>query len=162
MNRYARQVALPEFGAAGQRALERASVLIAGAGGLGSPLAMYLAAAGIGKIGLVDYDVVDETNLHRQILYGTSDVGRPKLDAARDRLHDLNPGVDVVTHDARLASANALEILRDYDVIVDGTDNFPTRYLVNDASVFLGKPVVHGSIFRFDGQLTTFVPASAA
>jgi molybdopterin/thiamine biosynthesis adenylyltransferase/rhodanese-related sulfurtransferase len=157
--RYARQVALPELGVAGQEKLRAASVLIVGAGGLGSPAALYLAAAGVGTLGLVDCDRVDATNLHRQILYGTSDVGRPKLDAARERLADLNPDVNVVTHHARLASDNALDILRDYDVIIDGTDNFPTRYLVNDACVLLGKPNVYGSIFRFDGQVSVFATA---
>ena len=131
-------------------------MLIVGAGGLGSPAALYLAAAGVGRIGLVDFDKVDITNLHRQILYGTSDVGRPKLEAARERLSDLNPDVTIETHDARLTSANALEILGQYDVILDGTDNFATRYLVNDACVLLGKPNVYGSIYRFDGQLSVF------
>ena len=156
MNRYARQIALPEIAEEGQRKLASASVLIIGAGGLGSPLALYLAAAGVGRIGLVDFDVVDATNLHRQILYSTSSVGRKKVDAARERVLDLNPEIDVVTHEARLTSANALDILRDYDVIVDGTDNFPTRYLVNDACVILGKPNVYGSIFRFEGQASVF------
>jgi len=156
VNRYARQITLPEFGEAGQAKLRAASVLIIGAGGLGSPAAIYLAAAGVGRIGLVDFDRVDETNLHRQILYGTADVGREKLDAARDHLRDLNPDVTVETHAARLSSANALEILRGYDVIVDGTDNFPTRYLVNDACVLLSKPNVYGSVFRFDGQVSVF------
>ena len=141
---------------AGQEKLRKASVLIVGAGGLGSPAATYLAAAGVGRIGLVDFDNVDVTNLHRQILYGTSDVGRPKLEAARERIVDLNPEVEVVTHAARLSSENALEILRGYDVILDGTDNFPTRYLVNDACVLLGKPNVYGSVFRFDGQASVF------
>jgi molybdopterin/thiamine biosynthesis adenylyltransferase/rhodanese-related sulfurtransferase len=156
MNRYARQITLPEIGEAGQEKLRRASVLIVGAGGLGSPAALYLAAAGVGTLGLVDFDRVDATNLHRQILYGTSDVGRPKLEAAQERLQDLNPDVRVVPHAARLTSENALEILRDYDVILDGTDNFATRYLVNDACVLLGKPNVYGSIFRFDGQVSVF------
>ncbi|HEX6642332.1 MAG TPA: molybdopterin-synthase adenylyltransferase MoeB [Thermoanaerobaculia bacterium] len=156
MDRYARQVTLPEIGVAGQAKLRRASVLIVGAGGLGSPAALYLAAAGVGTLGLVDFDRVDETNLHRQILYGTSSIGRPKLDAARERLEDLNPDVRIVTHDARLTSENALEIIRDYDMVLDGTDNFATRYLVNDACVLLGKPNVYGSIFRFDGQVSVF------
>ena len=156
MNRYARQITLPEIGEAGQEKLRRGSVLIVGAGGLGSPAALYLAAAGVGTIGLVDFDRVDVTNLHRQVLYGTSDVGRPKLDAAQERLADLNPEVRVMAHDARLTSENALEILRGYDVILDGTDNFATRYLVNDACVLLGKPNVYGSIFRFDGQVSVF------
>ncbi len=155
-NRYARQITLPEIGTAGQAKLANASVVIVGAGGLGSPAALYLAAAGIGRLGLVDFDRVDETNLHRQILYGTADLGRPKLEAARARLHDLNPGVVIDTHEARLTSQNALDLLRRYDIVVDGTDNFPTRYLVNDACVILGKPNVYGSIFRFDGQASVF------
>jgi sulfur-carrier protein adenylyltransferase/sulfurtransferase len=156
VNRYARQITLPEIGEAGQEKLRRASVLIVGAGGLGSPAALYLAAAGVGTLGLVDFDRVDATNLHRQVLYGTSDVGRPKLEAARERLADLNPEVRVVTHEARLTSENALEILRGYEVVLDGTDNFATRYLVNDACVLLDKPNVYGSIFRFDGQVSVF------
>ncbi|HEY0372112.1 MAG TPA: molybdopterin-synthase adenylyltransferase MoeB [Thermoanaerobaculia bacterium] len=154
--RYQRQITLPEIGEAGQRKLGEASVLIVGAGGLGSPTAIYLAAAGVGRIGLVDFDRVDITNLHRQILYGTSDVGRPKLEAASERLHDLNPEVRIETHEARLTSENALEILASYDVIIDGTDNFATRYLVNDACKILNKPNVFGSIFRFDGQASVF------
>jgi adenylyltransferase/sulfurtransferase len=154
--RYQRQITLPELGEVGQRKLLDGSVLVVGAGGLGSPTSIYLAAAGVGRIGLVDFDRVDITNLHRQILYGTSDVGRPKLEAARERLHDLNPEVQIETHEARLTSENALEILGRYDVIVDGTDNFATRYLVNDACKILGKPNVYGSIFRFDGQASVF------
>ena len=156
MNRYTRQTTLPEIGDAGQRKLREAAVLIVGAGGLGSPTALYLAAAGVGRIGLVDFDNVDVTNLHRQILYGTSSVGRPKLEAAKERLEDLNDEIAIETHEARLTSDNALEILGSYDVIVDGTDNFATRYLVNDACVLLGKPNVYGSIFRFDGQASIF------
>lgn len=156
MNRYTRQITLPELGPAGQAKLAAASVLIVGAGGLGSPVALYLAAAGIGRIGLVDFDRVDETNLHRQILYTTSDVGRSKLDAAAARLRDANPDVTIVTHEARLTSENALAILRGYDVVVDGTDNFATRYLVNDACLLLGIPNVYGSIYRFDGQVSVF------
>ncbi|HEY0159396.1 MAG TPA: molybdopterin-synthase adenylyltransferase MoeB [Thermoanaerobaculia bacterium] len=156
MARYARQVILPEIGPEGQEKLRRAKVLIVGAGGLGSPVSIYLAAAGVGTLGLVDFDRVDVTNLHRQILYGTSAVGRPKLEAAKERLADLNDDVHVVTHSARLTSENALEILAGYDVVVDGTDNFATRYLVNDACVLLGKPNVYGSIFRFDGQVSVF------
>ncbi|MGZ8868567.1 MAG: HesA/MoeB/ThiF family protein, partial [Thermoanaerobaculia bacterium] len=148
--RYQRQITLPEIGEHGQRKLGKASVLIVGAGGLGSPTSIYLAAAGVGRIGLVDFDRVDITNLHRQILYGTSDVGRPKLEAARERLNDLNPEVAIETHETRLTSENALEILARYDVVIDGTDNFATRYLVNDACKMLGKPNVYGSIFRFD------------
>ena len=154
--RYSRHLVLPEVGMNGQLALKAASVLCIGAGGLGSPLALYLAAAGVGRLGLVDFDVVDLSNLQRQILHGTSDLGRPKLDSARDRIHDVNPHVAIETHEERLTSANALDILTDYDVIVDGTDNFPTRYLVNDACVLLGKPNVYGSIFRFEGQASVF------
>ena len=156
MNRYARHLALPNFGEEGQQKLSRGSVLIVGAGGLGSPASLYLAAAGVGRIGLVDFDDVDITNLQRQVLYGTSDVGKPKLDAARARLVDLNPDIEVVTHHGALMSENALDVLHGYDVVLDGTDNFPTRYLVNDACVLLGKPNVYGSIFRFDGQASVF------
>jgi adenylyltransferase/sulfurtransferase len=154
--RYSRHLILPEVGLAGQRRLKAASVLIVGAGGLGSPLALYLAAAGIGRMGLVDFDVVDESNLQRQILHGTADVGAPKLESARRRLADLNPGVAIELHEARLDRDNALPILGRYDVIADGTDNFATRYLVNDACVLLGKPNVYGSIFRFEGQASVF------
>jgi adenylyltransferase/sulfurtransferase len=150
--RYSRHLILPDVGLEGQRRLKAASVLLVGAGGLGSPLALYLAAAGVGRLGLVDCDRVDLTNLQRQVLYGTSQVGRPKLAAARERIADLNPHVQVETYETRLTSANALEILSAYDIVIDGTDNFPTRYLVNDACVLLGKPNVYGSIFRFDGQ----------
>ena len=155
-DRYTRQTTLPEIGEAGQRKLLQSSVLIVGAGGLGSPTSLYLAAAGVGRIGLVDFDRVDVTNLHRQILYGTSSVGRPKLEAARERLEDLNSDVKIETHEARLSSENALEILAKYDVVIDGTDNFATRYLVNDACVILGKPNVYGSIFRWEGQASVF------
>lgn len=141
---------------AGQRKLRAAKVLLVGTGGLGAPAALYLAAAGVGQIGLVDFDRVDLSNLQRQILYSTADVGRPKLEAARARLEGMNPRVRIVPHEARLDSSNALEILRPYDVVVDGTDNFPTRYLVNDASVLLGKPNVYGSIYRFEGQVSVF------
>jgi adenylyltransferase/sulfurtransferase len=154
--RYARQITLPEIGTAGQARLAAASVLIVGAGGLGSPAAIYLTAAGVGRLGLVDFDRVDETNLHRQILFATSDVGRPKVEAARARLRDLNPEVSIETHAARLTSANALEILAGYNVVLDGTDNFATRYLVNDACVLLGKPNVYGSVLRFEGQASVF------
>ncbi|HSU13396.1 molybdopterin-synthase adenylyltransferase MoeB [Longimicrobium sp.] len=154
--RYSRHVIIPDVGMEGQQKLKAARVLLVGTGGLGSPLALYLAAAGVGTLGLVDFDVVDETNLQRQVLHGTSDVGRKKLDSARDRLRDINPHVNVITHDARLTSANALEILRDYDIVADGTDNFPTRYLVNDACALLDKPNVYGSIFRFEGQVSVF------
>ena len=157
--RYSRHLILPQVGLEGQRRLKASRVLLVGAGGLGSPLALYLAAAGVGHIGLVDFDTVDLTNLQRQILHGTSDVGRPKLDSARDRVADVNPHVDLQTYETRLTSANALAIIRDYDVVVDGTDNFPTRYLTNDACVLLGKPNVYGSIFRFEGQASVFATA---
>jgi sulfur-carrier protein adenylyltransferase/sulfurtransferase len=154
--RYGRHLILPEVGLEGQRRLKAASVAIVGAGGLGSPLALYLAAAGIGRLGLVDFDRVDASNLQRQILYGQSSLGQPKLEAARRRLADLNPHIVVETHETRLTSANALDILGRYDIVADGTDNFPTRYLVNDACALLGKPNVYGSIFRFDGQASVF------
>jgi adenylyltransferase/sulfurtransferase len=154
--RYSRHLLLAEVGLSGQKRLKASSVLLVGAGGLGSPLALYLAAAGVGRIGIVDFDVVDHSNLQRQLLHGTKDVGRPKLDSARDRIHDVNPHVEVVGFETALSSANALDILRDFDVVADGTDNFPTRYLVNDACVFLGKPNAYGSIFRFEGQASVF------
>lgn len=154
--RYSRHLLLPEVGPQGQRRLKQSRVLLVGAGGLGSPVSLYLAAAGVGTIGMIDFDTVDETNLHRQILHGSSDVGRPKLDSARERLAEANPHVAFESIPERLTSANALEILDEYDVVVDGTDNFPTRYLVNDASVLLGKPNVYGSIFRFEGQASVF------
>ena len=147
--RYSRHLIMPEVGMRGQLKLKQASVLCIGAGGLGSPVALYLAAAGVGRIGIVDFDVVDYSNLQRQVIHGTPDVGRPKLDSARDRLNAINPEVTVETHDVALSSDNALDLLTGYDIIVDGTDNFPTRYLVNDACVLLGKPNVYGSIFRF-------------
>ncbi len=154
--RYARHVILPEVGMDGQRRLKASSVLLIGAGGLGSPLALYLAAAGVGRIGLVDFDVVDESNLQRQILHGTEWVGRPKLESAKARLVDLNPTVRIDAYEEALTSENALRLFADYDVVADGTDNFPTRYLVNDACVLLNKPNVYGSIFRFEGQATVF------
>src|SRR3954464_3516856 len=150
--RYGRHLLLPEVAIDGQRRLKAARVLVIGAGGLGSPAALYLAAAGVGTIGLVDFDIVEVTNLQRQVLYGTGDVGRSKLDAAKDRLHDANPNVKLELHATRLTAANALTIVREYDLVLDGTDNFATRYLVNDACVLLGKPNVYGSIFRFRGQ----------
>ncbi len=156
IRRYSRHLILPEVGLAGQQRLKAASVLLVGAGGLGSPLALYLAAAGIGRLGLVDFDVVDASNLHRQVLHGTRDVGRSKLASARDRLHDVNPHVHLECHETRLTSENALALVGDYDVVADGTDNFPTRYLVNDASVLTGTPNVYGSIFRFEGQVSVF------
>jgi len=154
--RYSRHLIMPEVGMEGQLKLKQAKVLLIGAGGLGAPLGLYLAAAGVGRIGLVDFDVVDFTNLQRQVTFGTKDVGRRKLDAARERLRDLNPEIEITLHETKLESANALDILRPYDIVVDGTDNFPTRYLVNDACVLLGKPNVYGSIFRFEGQATVF------
>ncbi len=156
VRRYSRHLIMPEVGVEGQRKIKAARVLLVGAGGLGSPAALYLAAAGVGTIGLIDFDTVDFSNLQRQILYSTEDVGRPKLRAASDRLLGLNPNIRVIRHETALTSANALEIFRDYDFIVDGADNFPTRYLVNDACVLLGKPNVYGSIFRFDGQISIF------
>src|SRR4028118_1734600 len=154
--RYSRHLIMPEVALDGEKTLKAAEVLTVGTGGLGSPLALYLAAAGIGTLGIVDFDVVDESNLQRQILHGTSDVGRPKVESARDKIKDINPNVEVVVHEEALTSENALEIFADYDVIVDGTDNFPTRYLVNDACVLSGKPNVYGSIFRFEGQASVF------
>jgi len=154
--RYSRHLILPEVALEGQQRLKASRVLLIGAGGLGSPLALYLAAAGVGTIGLVDFDVVDVTNLQRQIVHGTKDVGRPKLESARDRLKDMNPYVHVEGYETRLTSENALEIVRDYDIVIDGTDNFATRYLTNDACVILGKPNVYGSIYRFEGQSSVF------
>lgn len=154
--RYSRHLIMPEVGMEGQLKLKAARVLCIGAGGLGSPLALYLAAAGVGTIGIVDFDVVDFTNLQRQIIHTTADVGRKKLDSAEDKLRAINPNVHVIRYDTRLSSANALELFRNFDVIIDGTDNFPTRYLVNDACVLAGKPNVYGSIFRFEGQVSVF------
>ena len=156
LHRYSRHLILPDVALDGQIRIKAARVLLIGAGGLGSPAALYLAAAGVGTLGLVDFDVVDVTNLQRQVLHGTSAVGQSKLESARDRIGDLNPNVAVEMHETRLTSANALEIMREYDVIVDGTDNFATRYLTNDACVLLGKPNVYGSIFRFEGQASIF------
>jgi adenylyltransferase/sulfurtransferase len=158
LRRYARHVILPEIGLAGQKKIRSASVLCIGAGGLGSPIAMYLAAAGIGKLGIVDFDAVELSNLQRQLLHGTGDVGRPKTQSAREAVGRINPHVEVAIHETRLTSRNALEILRPYDIVVDGTDNFPTRYLTNDACVLLRKPNVYGSIFRFEGQASVFAP----
>src|SRR5512142_3222802 len=154
--RYSRHLIMPEVGMEGQLRLKNASVLLVGTGGLGAPLGMYLAAAGVGRLGLVDFDVVDFTNLHRQIIHGTKDVGRKKLDSAADTISDINPNVKIERYDTMLSSENALEICKNYDLIIDGTDNFPTRYLVNDACVLLKKPNVYGSIFRFEGQATVF------
>ena len=154
--RYSRHLIMPEVTLDGQLRLKRARVLCVGAGGLGSPLTLYLAAAGVGTIGVVEFDTVDLTNIQRQILYATSDVGRPKLEAARERLARLNPEIEIVPHPVRLGSANVMDVIRDYDVVADGTDNFPTRYLVNDACVLSGKPNVYASIFRFDGPISVF------
>ncbi len=154
--RYSRHLIMPEVGMDGQLKLKQAKVLCIGTGGLGAPLGLYLAAAGVGRIGLVDFDSVDLTNLQRQILFGTDDIGRPKIEAATDRLRNLNPDIQIDRFETRLTSQNALDILKNYDIVVDGTDNFPTRYLVNDACVILGKPNVYGSIFRFEGQITIF------
>lgn len=154
--RYSRHLIMPEVGMAGQRKLKAARVLMIGTGGLGAPLGMYLAAAGVGTLGIVDFDVVDESNLQRQIVHGTKDVGRPKIESARERLADINPFIKLEALNARLTSENALELIREYDIVVDGTDNFPTRYLVNDACVLAGKANVYGSIFRFEGQASVF------
>ena len=147
---------MPEVGLEGQKKLKASSVLIVGVGGLGTPSAMYLAAAGVGRIGIVDFDVVEKSNLHRQVLYSEKDIGRSKAEVARERLIQINPNIDIELHKVRLDSSNALSILKDYDVILDGTDNFPTRYLVNDACVLLGKPNVYASIYRFEGQASVF------
>jgi molybdopterin/thiamine biosynthesis adenylyltransferase/rhodanese-related sulfurtransferase/molybdopterin converting factor small subunit len=154
--RYSRHLIMPEVGMSGQRKLKAASVLMIGTGGLGAPLGMYLAAAGVGRLGIVDFDVVDASNLQRQIIHGTNDVGRPKIESARDRMRDINPHIEIETHETRLTSQNALSLFKNYNIIVDGTDNFPTRYLVNDACVLSGKPNVYGSIFRFEGQASVF------
>jgi molybdopterin/thiamine biosynthesis adenylyltransferase/rhodanese-related sulfurtransferase len=156
IRRYSRHLIMPEVGLEGQRKLKEAKVLLVGAGGLGSPLAMYLSAAGVGHIGIMDFDVVDESNLQRQIIHGTSTLGQKKLDSAKNRMLDINPFIDVTTYAEPLSAANALDIFKDYDIIADGTDNFQTRYLVNDACVLLGKPNVYGSIFRFEGQASVF------
>ena len=156
--RYSRHIILPGIGGEGQRKLLDAKVLCVGAGGLGSPIAMYLAAAGVGTLGIVDFDRVDLTNLQRQLLHDTDDVGRPKVESAVDRLHAMNPGIDVVPHDTMLTSDNAFEIIGQYDIVIDGSDNFPVRYLVNDATQMLGKPLVYGSIYQFEGQASVFMP----
>src|SRR5437899_9849929 len=156
--RYSRHLIMPEVGMEGQKLLKAASILLVGAGGLGSPLGLYLAAAGVGRLGIVDFDVVDFSNLQRQVLHGTPDVGRSKLQSAKDRLQAINPEVQIDLYETRLNSANAMPILAPYDIVIDGTDNFPTRYLVNDACVLLKKPNVYGSIFRFDGQASVFYP----
>jgi adenylyltransferase/sulfurtransferase len=154
--RYSRHLIMPEVGMAGQRRLKAARVLVVGAGGLGAPVTLYLAAAGVGRLGIVDHDQVELSNLQRQVLHSTSDVGRPKLASARDTLHAVNPEIEVVAHQTRLEAHNALELIGDYDLVVDGTDNFATRYLIGDACVLLGKPNVYGSIYRFDGQASVF------
>jgi molybdopterin/thiamine biosynthesis adenylyltransferase/rhodanese-related sulfurtransferase len=154
--RYSRHLIMPEVGMDGQLKLKQARVLMIGAGGLGAPLGLYLAAAGVGHLGIVDFDVVDFTNLQRQVTFSTTDVGRPKIEAAKERLAAMNPMIEITTHETRLTSANALDLFKDYDIVVDGTDNFPTRYLVNDACVLLGKRNVYGSIFRFEGQVSIF------
>lgn len=158
VNRYSRHLTLPEVGIGGQEKLKAASVLLIGSGGLGSPLGIYLAAAGVGRLGVVDFDVVDVTNLQRQVAHTTGDVGRPKVDSIRETMVAINPHTNVETHNLKLTRDNALELFRRYDVIVDGSDNFETRYLVNDAAFFTGKPLVYGSIFRFEGQMSVFHP----
>ena len=158
IRRYSRHLILPEVGLAGQKKIKAASVPCIGAGGLGSPIAMYLAAAGIGKLGIVDFDTVDYSNLQRQILHTDADVGRPKAQSAKETIHGINPNCEVVIHNTRITSENALDLIRPYDIVVDGTDNFPTRYLTNDACVLLKKPNVYGSIFRFEGQASVFAP----
>ena len=154
--RYSRHLIMPNIGVEGQGRLKNAKILLVGTGGLGSPLGLYLAAAGVGTLGIVDFDVVDETNLQRQIIHGTKDIGRRKTESAKESIEDINPNVEVVVHETLLRSDNALDIIADYDIVIDGTDNFPTRYLVNDACALLGKPNIYGSIFRFDGQLSVF------
>lgn len=158
IRRYSRHLILPEVGLGGQKKICSTSVLCIGAGGLGSPIAMYLAAAGVGKLGILDFDSVDFSNLQRQIIHGTADVGRPKTESARETIKRINPNVEVIIHNTRITSENALEVIRPYDIVVDGTDNFPTRYLTNDACVLLRKPNVYGSIFRFEGQASVFAP----
>ena len=162
VQRYARHIILPNVGGAGQRKLLDASVLVIGAGGLGSPTAMYLAAAGVGKLGIVDFDAVDVSNLQRQILHTNADVGRSKVESALEHLRAINPTIEVVGHDSLLFSTNVFDVMQPYDVIVDGTDNFPVRYLVNDATQFTGKPLVYGSIYQFEGQATVFMPGQDA
>lgn len=156
LSHYTRHFSIPEFGLEGQKKLKASRVLAVGTGGLGAPVLQYLAAAGVGTIGIVDFDVVEPSNLHRQVLFGTSDVGRPKVEVAKERLEEINPHIEIIIHETRLTSDNALEIMEPYDVVVDGTDNFPTRYLVNDACVMLDKPNVYGSIFQFEGQVSVF------
>lgn len=159
LKRYARHISLPSFGIEGQNKLRKSSVLCIGAGGLGSPCTMYLAAAGIGKLGIIDMDVVDESNIQRQILHGSNDIGVRKIDSAKDTLQEINPYVKLELYDQAFDENNAEEIAKNYDIIIDGTDNFPSRYLVNDTSVLMGIPYVYGSIFRFEGQVTVFSPS---
>jgi molybdopterin/thiamine biosynthesis adenylyltransferase/rhodanese-related sulfurtransferase len=156
LERYNRHIIIPEFGLAAQQKLKAAKVLVVGSGGLGSPVLLYLAAAGIGTIGIVDFDVVDDSNLQRQVLFGVNEIGKPKVEAAKARLQALNPHIEIVLYNTQLTSQNALDIIKDYDVVADGTDNFPTRYLVNDACVLLGKPNIYASIFQFEGQVSVF------
>ena len=159
LKRYARHISLPSFGVEGQKKLRKSSVLCIGAGGLGSPCSMYLAAAGVGKLGIIDMDVVDESNIQRQILHGSNDIGVKKIDSAKDTLQEINPYVELELYDEEFDENNAEMIAKNYDIIIDGTDNFPSRYLVNDTSVLLGIPYVYGSIFRFEGQVTVFSPS---
>lgn len=162
ITRYSRHILLPEVGGKGQKKIAESRILIVGAGGLGSPAALYLAAAGVGTLGLIDHDVVDLSNLQRQVLHHTPDVGRSKLLSAKDKIQALNPDVNVVLHDDRLSAKNALDIIREYAVVIDGVDNFPTKFLINDACFFAGKPLVHGGILRFDGRVFTIVPNQSA
>jgi adenylyltransferase/sulfurtransferase len=156
LGHYSRHLSIPEFGMEGQKKLKAAKVLAVGTGGLGAPMLQYLAAAGVGTIGIVDFDKIEASNLHRQVLFGVSDIGRPKVEVAKERLQEINPYININVHEVRLTSENALDIIKDYDFVADGTDNFPTRYLVNDAFVMLGRPNVHGSIFQFEGQVSVF------
>lgn len=156
LGHYSRHLTIPEFGMAGQKKLKAAKVLAVGTGGLGAPMLQYLAAAGIGTIGIVDFDTIEASNLHRQVLFGASDVGRSKVEVAKERLQEINPHININVHETRLTSDNAIDIIKSYDIVADGTDNFPTRYLINDATVMLDKPNVHGSIFQFEGQVSVF------
>ena len=162
VTRYSRHILLPEVGGKGQKKIAQAKVLVVGAGGLGSPAAFYLAAAGVGTLGLIDADAVDLTNLQRQVIHFTPDVGRPKVLSAKEKIQALNPDVRVVTHEERLSASNALKIVREYDVVLDGVDNFPTKFLINDACYFADKPLIHGGILRFDGRVTTIIPKKSA
>lgn len=162
ITRYSRHILLPEVGGKGQKKIARSRILIVGAGGLGSPAALYLAAAGVGTLGLIDHDVVDLSNLQRQVIHHTPDVGRLKVLSAKEKIQALNPDVAVVMHETRLVAANALELIRGYDVVIDGVDNFPAKFLINDACYFAGKPLVHGGILRFDGRISTIIPKKSA